>query len=326
MTPAAEPVGVSLVPGAFASSLPLSAPSLVYALAILPALLWGAEPVLARRGMDDGGSTLQASVVVVVVDSGLYWLALAALALLGTTEPFSAITPLAAGIFVAAGVVGTALGRLAVFAGIRRVGASVNSAAISARPLFATVLAVSLLGEPVSAVTAAGIVVLVGGLFVLSLSRGGDVEGWHRRDLAFPVLAAVFFAVGNVARRYGLELTPTTALEAVALNETAALVALLAYALASDGDGREALLSAPRRSYVYFAGSGVLTAVALLSLFAALAHPEGRIAIVDPLVATAPLFTLLFASLFLRRVERVTAGVVAGAGLVVVGAVLVTIG
>jgi drug/metabolite transporter (DMT)-like permease len=276
--------------------------------------------------MDAGGTTLQASIVVVLVDSGLYWLALAGLALVTGVAPFADITLLAAGIFVGAGFVGTALGRLAVFAGVRRVGASINSAAIASRPLFATLLAVALLGESVSLTTVAGIVVLGGGLAVLSLSRGGDIDGWDRRHLAYPVVAAVFFAAGNVARRYGLELTPTTALEAVALNETAALVALLAYAaVVSDAD-REHLVTAPRRTYGYFTASGVLTAVALLAMFAALAHPAGRVAIVDPLVATAPLFTALFAAVLLRDVERVTVGVVAGALLVVVGAGLVAVG
>ena len=332
--PAGEPPAVTLVAAPtlplaalpLQSLPPLSAPPVIYALTLLTAVLWGFGPILDKRGMDAGGTTLQASIVVVLVDSGLYWLALAGVALVTGVAPFADITPLAAGIFLGAGFVGTALGRLAVFAGVRRVGASINSAAIASRPLFATLLAVALLDEAVTLLTVAGIVVLVGGLAVLSLSRGGDIGGWERKHLAYPVVGAVFFAAGNVARRYGLELTPTTALEAVALNETAALVALLAYAATVSDADREGLVSAPRRTYGYFTASGVLTAVALLAMFAALAHPAGRVAIVDPLVATAPLFTAVFAAVLLRDVERVTLGVVAGALLVVVGAALVAVG
>nr|WP_266075069.1 EamA family transporter [Haladaptatus caseinilyticus] len=112
-----------------------------------------------------------------------------------------------------------------------------------------------------------------------------------------------------------------TALEAVALNETAALVALAGYALARN---RRDVLAAPRRTYGLFAASGLLTAAALLSLFSALALPEGRVAIVDPLTGTAPLFTTFFAYFLLRDVERVTRGIVAGAMLVVVGAGIIT--
>ena len=72
--------------------------------------------------------------------------------------------------------------------------------------------------------------------------------------------------------------------------------------------------------------SGCLTAIALLSLFAALALLAGRVAIVESLASTAPLFTTVFAYFLLRDLERVTSGVVAGALLVVIGAALVTLG
>jgi uncharacterized membrane protein len=296
-----------------------AAPPEVYALALVPALLWGFEPILSKRGMAAGGTSLQASLVVVVVDSTLYWAVLLATDGVGGVARLSSF---AVGLFLLAGFLGTALGRLAIFAGIRRLGASINSAVISARPVFAAVFAVAFLGEAATTATVAGIVVLAAGLVVLALARGGDLGGWERRDLLFPLSAAVVFAAGNVLRRFGLNVTSATALEAVALNETAALVALGGFALAF---GRADLQSLPRRSYGFFAASGVVTAVALLSLFTALSLPGGRVVVVDPLVAAAPLFTAGFAYVFLDDVERVTRGVVAGAVLVVAGAVLVTV-
>ncbi|MFC4359164.1 EamA family transporter [Halobium salinum] len=305
----------------------LAGPPVVYLLALLPALLWGFSPVFSKRGMAAGGDAVEAALVVVVVDSALYW---AALAVRGGGLPFSGLTPVAVGIFALAGVFGTALGRIAVFNGVDRVGASVNSAVISARPLFATLLAAGFLGEAVGPATLLGVLVLVVGLAALTLSKGGDVEGWRPRDLLFPVAAAVVFAVGNVLRRYGLQAFDTTPLEAVALNETAALVVLSAYLLARDPDrvrgwfGRDSI-GLPDRSTRYFAASGTLTAVALLSLFAALNHPQGTVAVVDPLAATAPLFTAVFAYFLLGDLESVTRGVVVGAALVVVGVALVTV-
>ncbi len=291
---------------------------LVYALALVPAVLWGFSPILSKRGMAGGGSSLQASLTVVVVDSSLYWVALFALQGLAV---FASVTPASAALFLASGLVGTALGRLAVFVGVDRVGASVNSAVISTRPLFASLLAVIALGETVTPTTVVGIVVLVGGLTALALSRGGDVGGWQPRDLLFPLAAAAAFAVGNVARKFGLDaFAGITLLEAVALNELGALVALAAYAVVA---GRRDVLDAPRRTYAYFAGSGTLTAVALFSLFAAL--QIGRVVVVDPLAATAPLFTAVFAAVLLRDLERVTPRLVAGAVLIVVGVVLIVV-
>jgi drug/metabolite transporter (DMT)-like permease len=297
----------------------LSAPLVVYVLALVPAVLWGFSPILSKRGMASGGATLQAALVVVTVDSLLYVLALA---FFRDGPPFADLSLEALGIFLLAGVVGTAMGRLATFAGVDRVGASVNSAGISTRPLFAAGLAVAWLGEQVSVLTVAGVVVLVAGLAVLALARGGDLSGWAPWELVFPLAAAATFGVGNVLRRYGLQLTATTPLEAVALNELAALVVLGSYALARNPRD---VFRAPAKSYAFFAGSGAITAVALLSLFTALQHPEGRVVIVDPLTASAPLFTAVFSYFLLQDLERVTRGVVAGAALIVAGTALVTV-
>ncbi|MXV61509.1 EamA family transporter [Natronorubrum sp. JWXQ-INN-674] len=291
----------------------------VLALALIPAIFWGFTPVFDKRGMAAGGGSVQASLVVVIVDSVIYWLVIAAVY---GRSAFSGLTVEVLAVFAFAGVVGTALGRITIFVGVDKVGASLNSTILSTRPLFATLIALVFLGEPLGPVTGLGIVVLVAGLSVLTASSGGDLGGWRPRDLLWPVAAAATFAVANVSRRYGMLETPISALEAVALNETAGLIALVAYAAATGGRD---VLDRPSASYRYFVVSGLLTTVAMLSLMAALGLEEGRIAIVDPLVATAPLFTLLFAAVLLRDLERVTKGVVAGAALVVAGAVLITL-
>jgi drug/metabolite transporter (DMT)-like permease len=291
----------------------------VVALALVPAILWGLTPIFDKRGMAAGGGSVQASLVVVLVDSSIYWVVIA---LFYRRDAFAGLSLEAVAVFVFAGVIGTALGRIAIFVGVDRVGASLNSAVLSARPLYATIVAFVVLGEPVGPVTAAGVVVLVAGLALLAVSRGGDLAGWNPRDLLWPIAAAATFAVANVARRYGLLGSPISALEAVAINETAGLIALVAYVLAR---GRTDVLSMPRETYLYFAGSGLLNTVAMLALMVALGLEGGRIAIVDPLVATAPFFTIVLAAVLLRDLERVTAGVVAGATLIVVGAAMITI-
>ncbi|MFB6070979.1 MAG: EamA family transporter [Halanaeroarchaeum sp.] len=289
----------------------------VYLLALTPAVLWGFTPILSKRGLAAGGTSVQAALVVVYVDTTLYVLAL--LATQGL-DLFQTLSLAAGALFFGAGVVGTGLGRLAIFQGIDRVGASINTAAVSIRPLFATLMAAVLLGEPVGLHTAAGIVVLVVGLTLLAFSRGGDLTGWQPTDLAFPIAAAAFFATGNVARRFGLlTFTDVTLLEAVALNEFGSLVGLTLYAVAA---GRRDVVTGSAKTYAYFAGSGTITAFALLALFAAL--QRGRVAIVDPLAATAPLFTTVFAAVLLRDLERVTRRVVVSAALVVVGVAVIT--
>jgi len=297
---------------------PFGIPTVVV-LALVPALLWGFTPVIEKRALSGGGVPLQAAVTVIGVDAAIYVLLLVARG----EVPFLDLSLGTLAVFVLAGFFGTAIGRIAIFAGNARVGASISSAVVSARPLFATALAIGFLGEDVTLATVAGVVVLAVGLAVLSLARGGDLEGWEPRELLVPLVAAICFAVGNVLRRFGLLTEEVSALEAVALNEVAALLVLLAYAAIR---GRRDLLTRPPRTYAVFGASGVITAVALLSMFTAFSLPGGQVALVDPLMATAPLFTLVFSAVLLRDLERVSVGVVAGAVLVVIGVALVTAG
>lgn len=289
----------------------------VYAFALVTAVGWGFSPVLIKRGLAGGGSSLQATVAVISVGVTLYWLTLV---VTRGAAAFAGVDARGLGIFATAGVVGTAMGRITVFTGIHRVGASVNSAALNARPLFATAIALAWLGEPVGLLTGVGIVVVVAGLVTLTGSQGGDLGGWAPRDLLLPLGAALLFATGNVIRRFGLTTTDLTVIQAVTLNESAALAALLAFVVAS---GRRAEAFGPPATAVrFFVGAGLLSALGLLALFEA--FDRGPVAVVDPLAGTAPLFTVVFAAVLLGDLERVTRGVAVGAVLIVIGAGLIT--
>ena len=285
--------------------------------AVLSATIWSLSMVGLKLGLESGGTSLQASLVVAAVDVVVYWGLLVALGQVGV---FADVPLVGLGAFVLAGIVGTALGRFSSFTGIHRVGASVNSAGISTRPLFATALAFLLIGETVAPQVVGGILLLVGGLVVLSLSRGGDIGGWRAYELLFPLAAAGAFALADVLRRWGLTTTTATPLHGVALNETAGGLFLAAYVLVRR---RDAMAAVSRRTYAIFVGSGLLNALSLLLFFVAL--DLGRVAVASSLVATTPLFTAAFAYVLLDDLERITAGVLAGAALVVGGAVVITL-
>lgn len=298
----------------------LAAPPAVCSLALLSTILWGLTPVVVKYALSRGGTPLQAAVVIVSVDAAVLWVVTTVLHGPAAVLQFSAR---AVGLFALAGAMGTAVGRLVVYSGIDRLGASINTAGVSTRPLFAVVIGAVVLGERVGQLTLVGAAVLTVGLVVLSLSKGGDVRGWQRRDLLFPLSAAALYAAANAVRRTGLDAAGTSALPAVTVNETAAVLVILGYVLVR---GRTDELAAPRETYALFALVGVLTATGMVSLFTALEHPAGRLVVVDPLVAAAPLFTTAFAAVLLSDVERVTRGVVAGALGVVAGAAFVTLG
>jgi len=291
----------------------------VVLLALTVAVTWGFSPIVEKKGVSIGGTPIQATVVFVLVSVVLYWISLFILLGPGVTDGVTIYSILLFGI---AGVIGTALGRIAIFEGIDRVGPSVNSAGISTRPVFSVALAWVFLGEVPSVTQFLGIAVLVLGLVLVSLSDGGDVSGWEYKDLALPIGGAFLFGSGFVMRRFGLIETSLTPLQAVAINETGALLSLLAFFLLTDGYG---LGDSPMRSYGYFLVGGVITAVGLLAFFTALSIPEGKVAIVDPIAAGAPAFTIIFSYFLLNDVERITKRLILGLFLTVSGAALVAI-
>jgi uncharacterized membrane protein len=288
----------------------------VFLLAGVAAVFLGAGPAVSKRGLAMGGTWMQAVLLVLLTRTALFWVVLV---VVSGTDPFAGLSPFVAGVFVLGGVLASGLGRLVFAIGIDRLGSSLSNAFTNTRPLFAVLMAVAWLGETVTPGMAAGVIVLVCGLGLLSLSRGGDVSGWRRSDLIFPLAAAVVFAAGNVVRRFGFTVSSVTSLQAVTVGETAALVSMVAFAAAT---GRLGADGAPRRAFGYFAVNGLTAGVGLFAMFAALR--AGPVSIVDPVTATAPLVTTAVAYLILRDVERITSRLVLGVVLVVAGVALLT--
>jgi drug/metabolite transporter (DMT)-like permease len=144
----------------------------VVAPALTCAVLWGIGPIFSKKGMDAGGTPRVATTVIITVSVVLFWtlgIATAGSSFLADLNQRDLL------VFLGAGVFGTALGRLFLFAGIERVGASINTAGLNSRPLFVLVLGVGLLGEVVTPLQVLGILVIVVGIALLSLSKGGDL-------------------------------------------------------------------------------------------------------------------------------------------------------
>lgn len=78
-----------------------------------------------------------------------------------------------------------------------------------------------------------------------------------------------------------------------------------------------------RRGALYFSGAGVFSSMGVTLMFTALSR--GEVVILSPILATNPLFTLLFAAVFLRGVERITRRHVLGTALVVAGVIVLSV-
>lgn len=282
------------------------------------AVLFGVSPVFSKRGLSNRGTYIEASLVSVTVSFLLFSL----LGLLLVDRPFAIVRqPVAVGVFLGGGVVGSALGRLTMFEGEHRVGASITRAILSTAPVVSAILGFLVLNEALSYRILAGIGILVAGMVILSLSRGGNLRGWSTRDLVFPIATAVFVASGNVIRRFGLIEHPVDLLPALVVNEVGALGFILLFAY---GKRRSVPLNLSLNNLVMFVLAGLSISGAMVCLFNALR--QGPVAIVESLAATAPLFTLVLVYVFLGDLERITRGVFVGALLVTLGAILVSFG
>ena len=217
--------------------------------------------------------------------------------------------------FVLAGLVGTTAGRLLRFVSIDRVGAGVTAALTNLHPFISAGLAIVLLGESVTMPIVAGTAVIVAGTGLLS--AGGRILGFRPSQLVFPFLSAACFGAVAILRKLGLG--GAGPLLGFAINVTTALVAFTAFLAAS---GRLRRLRCEPRSLGYLIGAGVLENVGvLLGIFAL---RVGSVSVVAPLTGTMPLFVLALSSLFLRDIERITARLVAGTLLIVLGVYLIT--
>jgi DME family drug/metabolite transporter len=77
------------------------------------------------------------------------------------------------------------------------------------------------------------------------------------------------------------------------------------------------------RELVYLVCAGITENAGVF--FTILALTSGAVSVVMPLTATTPIFVLLLSLVFLRGVEVLTARVVAGTVLIVVGVGLITL-
>jgi uncharacterized membrane protein len=83
------------------------------------------------------------------------------------------------------------------------------------------------------------------------------------------------------------------------------------------------LVQAPRAGRFWFAMTGISNGLSALSLFIAVRN--GPITLVAPLAAIYPLVTLALSAMLLKHIE-ITARIVAGSALTVMGVALVLVG
>jgi drug/metabolite transporter (DMT)-like permease len=215
--------------------------------------------------------------------------------------------------FLLAGLLGPGCSQLLFTLAVRDAGPSRASVVVGTAPLFAVVIALVFLDEPLVAGVVAGAVLIVAGGVVLV---GERARPQHVRwiGLAFALGSCVVFAVrDNLVRWLAIDTSVDPALAATA-TLTAGGFAVAAYLVTS----RRSFALAPLAAFL---PAGLLFGLSYVCLFEA--YFRGRVTVVSPLVATESLWGVAFSALFLRRHELVGRRLAAGAAFVVAGGILI---
>ena len=273
------------------------------------ALCFSIAHILIRRGLIESNA-MTGSFISLSITATVLWLMFPFFA------PFSALWTPVSLIFVAAGIFAPGIGRTMSYVGIEKIGVSRSVPVANSSPMFASLFAVIFLAEVWLPQNILGTLLVISGVIALSISKPAHGP-WRKLDIIYPLIGAMAFAASAILRKAGLEYVPIPVLAAAV---TAGAAAFFSFALLQVRGGKAAL-KLTRRSARWLFTAALFNTSATLSVFYALSY--GKVVIVEPLVSSSPVLTLLFTAIFLRDLEAVNLRVIIGALLTVTGTILV---
>lgn len=301
-------------------------------LALVSACCFAASNITVARGASPGARDNGAflSILITTVLAACVWIATS----IGGAWP----RPGHAAIlwFAGAGVLTMFIGRVFLFASVQHLGAVRASAVKRLNPVFSVLLAVLVLGESIDLYTAIGMLLIFASFAVLVRQSLKDAAGngaapgtaapsWQGRlkSLGFfygPV-SALAYAVGYIARKQGLEITPDAAFGTMVGSLVGALVFVIAARFFDSY--RQSMRAALTCFNPWLFAAGTLSSVGQLLYFAALSHTTiSRVA----LVSSMEVFVTIFLSvILLRKTEQLSVPVLQAAGLGLAGTLFIVL-
>ena len=222
--------------------------------------------------------------------------------------------------FALSGLLSPALVRLFYYSGLKKIGAPVNASLFSIYPLFSSMLGVLLLGEQLSIKNWAGIFIVIFGSILVAATtpRNGSTSVFSKKDLSLPLAGGVALALANIIRKYALTLYNAPAL-GVLVSYAFSLIVYSTVLMCHTPTRRKLSL---KKDGPLFWIAGIGQAVSWILIFYALSYEQ--VSTVTSLLVTEPLFVVLFAHLFLRKLEKISPNLVIGTILTVFGVALIT--
>ena len=273
------------------------------------ALCFSIAHIFIRRGLV-GSNAMTGSFISLSMSAAILWL------LFPFFAPLSALWTPVSLVFVTAGIFAPGIGRTLSYVGIEKIGVARSVPIANSSPIFASVFAVLFLAEAWVPQNIVGTLLVISGVIILSVAKPAQGK-WRKLDVIYPLIGAMAFGASAILRKAGLGYVDIPVMAAAV---TAGSAALFSLALLQFRGGKDAF-KLTRRSAAWLFTAGLVNTAAMLSVFYALSH--GKVVIVEPLVSSNPVLTLLLTAIFLRDLEAINMRVVTGAFLTVTGTVLV---
>lgn len=290
------------------------------AFAFAAACCWGTAAIFTRLGLQHMRST--AGTFISLVTS---FVLVMSLALIFDFRNLVAIPLIAFAWLALQGLLNFVVGRFLNMTGVSLAGASRATPIVAVSPLFAATFAFFFLRERPTVPLIFGTLAIIAAVVLIvreSLRGAGERATGNRRVLlgcSLALTAALGYGANNVITRQVVS-TYTTPLVAASIALLFGMVYLFPLAFPSLPE----LKRVPGMEIRFVALAGVLQGLGATSMFFALS--KAPVVVAAPIGSLNPIVTLFLARVFLRRMERVTAGIVVGTLLVMGGVMLVILG
>ena len=265
--------------------------------AIVAGLFWGTSPVLVKRGLvhaDVSAATLyrQATILITLIAAALI-----------EGELFAAnIPPLAILVFACTGVVGAYLGRTLFVKTVDQIGASRAQSLNNSSPLITVLLAALFLGEPLTLVVLAGVVLIVSGVFFVVETDSQDQGRERKKVLTLTsVMATVCYGIVPVLKKFGTENGGTPVLGALVMHATGLLLLVTLGSLLKIEFKPERIAAS---SIGCFVTAGFLYAIGSIMTLKALTYAPASVA--APVWSAQPIVSFFLVKTTLKGIEAVS--------------------
>lgn len=220
--------------------------------------------------------------------------------------------------FALLGISAYSYGRFVYYKALFTIGPPRLMTMMSTAPFLSLVLAVLFLGEQ------PGLAVLIGTLMVIlgviSVSYEPSEKGWFHKGILWGFASAISLGLSTVIRKKGIAAFPDPILTVAWANLVGAVVLSSLRPLVP----AELFRWGGRSTVIAIALLGVLNSVN--QVFMNIAIKLGDVSVVTPIIASSPIFSIIFTSIFLRGFERVRPAMVFGVFFTVGGMILIVLG